>query len=204
MVTSPIMVGIAGGTDSGKTTLCNRAAEEIGQDVTILGHDSYYKDLSHLPIKKRAENNFDHPDAFDNDLFYGHLSNLKQGKPVEVPEYDFITHTRTVRVKRLQPGRVIFAEGVMLFTDSRITEQLDYRVYLYVDPDIRFIRRLKRDIEERARSIDSVIEQYLATVKPMHDKYVAPSKKYADLVVSGKDVRAVVDEIMAVIQILRV
>ncbi len=197
---APIIVGICGGTGCGKTTIVNTILESLDHnEAAVIQHDSYYKDRSHLPYKERERINYDHPDAFDNDLFCGHLSALKQGKPVEIPEYDFITHTRTGRVQHLQPGRVIFIEGVMLFTDSRITEQLDYRVYLHVDADIRFIRRLKRDIEERARSTDSVIKQYLATVKPMHDKYVEPSKKYAHLVVSGYDIDEVVDRINSMI-----
>lgn len=195
----PIIIGICGGTGSGKTTFCNRIADRIGPKVSIISHDMYYKDLSHIPPAERDRQDFDDPDAFDNELFFAHLSLLKQGKAIEIPEYDFVTHTRTGRMRRLEPEKAIMVEGIMLFTDSRIRHVFDYKVFLDVDSDIRFIRRLKRDMEERGRSVDSVIEQYISTVRPMHEKYVEPGKKYADLVVSGDDIDEVVDRIVGMI-----
>lgn len=195
----PLIVGICGATGSGKTTFCNKIAEKIGPQPTNISQDMYYKDLSHVTPEQRDRQNFDHPDAFDNDLFFAHLSLLKQGKAIEIPEYGFITHTRTGTLRRLEPEKAILVEGIMLFTDSRIRHVLDYKVFLDVDSDIRFIRRLKRDIEERGRSVDSVIEQYISTVKPMHDRYVEPGKKYADMVVSGEDLDRAVEMIVGMI-----
>jgi len=196
MTNTPILIGVAGGTGSGKTTLCKKIAKRIALNVSIICHDSYYKDLSHLPVEERDQQNFDHPDALDNNLFSQHLASLKQGNSVDIPQYDFATHTRHGKVQCVEPGEVILAEGVMLFTDARIRKLLDCKIYIELDADIRFIRRLKRDIHERGRNVDSVIEQYLSTVKPMHDKHVEQSKKYADLVVSGNDLDGAIDSVV--------
>jgi len=181
----PIIIGVAGGSGSGKTTFCKKLIEESGQNMALICQDAYYRDLSHIPLKERNERNFDHPDAFDYDLLYQHLCILKRGEPIEVPEYDFVTHTRTGKFQLLHPEEFILFEGIMLFTYPRIRDLCDYKIFLEVDSDIRFIRRLERDTEERGRSVDSVIKQYLSTVKPMHLKFVEPSKKYADVVING-------------------
>jgi uridine kinase len=196
-VPAPIIVGICGGTGSGKTTFCNKIAEKIGPQSTTISQDMYYKDLSHIPPEQRDRKNFDHPDAFDNDLFCGHLSALKQGKPVEVPEYDFVSHTRTGKHVLMNPTDIVLVDGIMLFTEPEIRDLFDYKIFIDVDSDVRFIRRLKRDIEERGRSVHSVIDQYLNSVKPMHDEYVEPNKRYADLVVFGEDIDRAVARIRA-------
>ena len=187
MIDTPILIGVAGGTGSGKTTLCKRFIKQSSLDAGLICHDSYYKDLSHLPIKKRDHRNFDHPDAIDNDLFCSHLEDLKRKRSVNIPEYDFATHTRIGRSMKFYPADIILIEGIMLFYDARIRELFDYKIYLELDSDVRFIRRLKRDIDERGRSMNSVIEQYLSTVKPMYIKFVEPTKNYADVIISGDD-----------------
>lgn len=194
---SPVIIGISGGSGAGKTTLCRKICDHFDFDISLLWQDSYYRDLEHLPLEERGQQNFDHPDAIDNDLFSEHLTSLKQRKPINVPEYDFTSHTRTDAVRPLHPQKIVIVEGMMLFADSRIRNLCDYKIYLELDPDIRFIRRLRRDIEERGRSVHSVIEQYFSTVKPMHDKYVKPSKKYADLVVSGNDLDGAIDNFIS-------
>ena len=199
MIKSPIIVGIAGGTGSGKSTLCKQIAGKFEEDVTIVSHDMYYKDLSQLPVSERDQQNFDHPEALDNELFVSHLSKLKERDPIDVPCYDFVRHTRTAETRCIDPVKTILVEGVMLYIDKQIRDLLDCKIYIDLDADIRFIRRLKRDIEERGRSVHSVIEQYLSTVKPMHDRYVNLSKKYADLVISGKDLDVTADRIMGMI-----
>lgn len=195
----PIIVGICGGTGCGKTTLCKKLSKTIGHDVSIIHHDSYYKDLSHLPIEKRAKNNFDHPDAFDNDLFCVHLSALKQGSSIEIPKYDFVTHTRIGKIEHVYPANIILIDGIMIYADLRIIDLFDYKIYVDADSDIRFIRRLMRDIKERGRSTESAIEQYLSTVKPMHDKYVEPCKEYADILISGEDLDGAIETIVGMI-----
>ena len=182
---SPIIIGISGGSGVGKTTLCRKICDHFDFDISILWQDFYYRDLEHLPIEERGRQNFDHPDAIDNDLFCEHLMLLKQRKPINVPEYDFTTHTRSDSVKQLYPQKIVIVEGMMLFADSRIRNLCDCKIYLELDPDIRFIRRLRRDIEERGRTVDSVITQYLDTVRPMHLEFVRPAKAHADIIFNG-------------------
>lgn len=198
----PVIIGVAGGTGAGKSTICRQLAGEIKEDVIIVSHDMYYKDLSYLPVAERDLQNFDHPDALDNELFVSHLVALKKGNPIDVPCYDFTTHTRTTKIRRINPVKTVLVEGVVLYTDKRIRDLLDYKIYVDLDADIRFTHRLKRDVKERGRSVELVIEQYLNSVKPMHEKYVEPSKKYADFVISSVDGQSVVNNIMAVIQML--
>lgn len=193
MLTTPLIIGIAGGTSSGKTTLSNAIAANMGSSARIISQDMYYKDLSYMPPAERASQNFDHPASIDNELFIFHLMELKKGKSVKVPEYDFANHIRTHRTSQLEPADMIIVEGILLFWESRIRDLIDIKLYLHVDSDIRFIRRLRRDIEDRHRSVHSVIEKYLSTVKPMHDQYVEASKKYADLVLSGEDLDGAIE-----------
>ena len=182
---SPIIIGISGGSGAGKTTLCRKICDHFDFDISILWQDFYYRDLEHLSFEERGRHNFDHPDAIDNDLFCEHLTLLKQQKPINVPEYDFTTHTRSDSVKQLYPQKIVIVEGMMLFADSRIRNLCDCKIYLELDPDIRFIRRLRRDIEERGRTVDSVITQYLDTVRPMHLEFVRPAKAHADIIFNG-------------------
>jgi uridine kinase len=185
MSLNPIIIGICGGTASGKTTFCKKLSEAIGPDVAVINHDMYYKDLSHLHPNETAQHNFDHPEALDNALFFSHLIELKNGISVRVPVYDFSTHTHIGKLNHIRPSSIILAEGLTLFTNPQIRDVFDFKVFINLEADIRFIRRLKRDIKERNRTVESVIEQYLSTVKPMHDKYVEPSRKFADVIVSG-------------------
>ncbi len=180
----PVVVGVAGGTGSGKTTVAHEILRRAGtSQISLIQHDAYYKDLGDLPFAQRTMQNFDHPDALDNDLLIAHLHELKAGRPVEMPVYDFTTHTRTTDTQRVEPRRVILVEGILLFADESLRQLMDVKIYVDTDADIRFIRRLQRDIAERGRTMESVVRQYLATVRPMHQEFVEPSKRYADVII---------------------
>ncbi|MCS6964766.1 uridine kinase, partial [Thermoflexus sp.] len=180
----PIVIGIAGGTGSGKTTVAEAIVRRIGPErIALIQQDSYYKDQSHLPMEERVQINYDHPDSLDTDLLIQHLKELLAGRPVEVPIYDFTTYTRTSRTRRVEPRPVILVEGILVFAEKALRDLLDIKIYVDADPDIRFIRRLQRDIAERGRTLESVIQQYLSTVRPMHLEFVEPSKRYADIII---------------------
>ncbi len=180
----PVIVGVAGGTGSGKTTVSHAILERVGRDrIAYIQHDSYYRDLSHLPPEERARVNFDHPDALENELLIQHLRQLIAGRPAEIPVYDFTTHTRKKETRTVLPHRVILLEGILIFADKTLREMMDVKIYVDTDADLRFIRRLERDIAERGRTMESVIRQYLETVRPMHLEFVEPSKRYADIII---------------------
>jgi len=180
----PVVMGVAGGTGSGKTTVAREVLKRAGTNqITLIQHDAYYKDLGDLPGAQRAMQNFDHPDALENELLIAHLRELKAGRPVEVPVYDFTTHTRTPQTQHVEPHRVILLEGILIFADAELRELMDVKIYVDTDADIRFIRRLQRDIAERDRTMESVVRQYLATVRPMHQEFVEPSKRFADVII---------------------
>ena len=179
-----MIIGICGGTGSGKTTVANRTPESVSKDeVVFLQQDSYYRNLDQMPLDYRRKINFDHPDALDNELLIEHLQALKRGEPAELPIYDFRTHTRLPRTLHMEPRPIIIIEGILIFADQRLLDEMDVKVYVDTPDDIRFIRRLRRDIAERGRTVESVIEQYLATVRPMHMQFVEPSKRYADVII---------------------
>ncbi|MBQ7670398.1 MAG: uridine kinase [Clostridia bacterium] len=180
---SPMIIGIAGGTGSGKTTITKRIVERFGDKVTVLYHDDYYKEQHSLTYEERCKVNYDHPDAFDNDLFLRDLDTLRSGKQVLSPVYDYTIHDRSDKTKPVRPAQVILVEGILIFADTAMTDRMDIKVFVDTDADVRILRRLARDVKKRGRSIDSVISQYLNTVKPMHEKYVEPSKKMADIIV---------------------
>ncbi len=180
----PIIIGVAGGTGSGKTTVAMKILERVGAEhVAYIPHDAYYRDLSHLPPEERARVNFDHPDALETDLLIEHLKRLKAGEAVEVPVYDFTTHTRTHQTRRVGPAPVILVEGILVFAEPALRELFDVKLYVDTDADVRLIRRIQRDVRERGRSLESVLQQYLTTVRPMHLEFVEPSKRYADVII---------------------
>jgi uridine kinase len=179
----PFLIGIAGGTGSGKTTVAKRIYESLHLDSAVfIDHDSYYRELGHLPPEERRLINFDHPDSLDNDLLIRHLGELLEGRAIEKPEYDFSSDTRAPHRTRVEPRDVILVDGILLFVDARLREMFDLKIFVDTDADVRFIRRLRRDLEVRGRALDSVIEQYLSTVRPMHFEFVEPSKRYADVI----------------------
>ncbi len=179
-----MVIGVAGGTASGKTTVVARIVESLGRDqVTVLEHDRYYRDRSDLRLEERAALNFDHPDALETDLLVSHLRTLRAGEPVQVPVYDFTLHTRRPITETLCPRPAIIVEGILVFVDAALRDLMDIKVFVDTDPDIRFIRRLQRDVAERGRTMAAVIDQYLSTVRPMHLEFVEPSKRYADIIV---------------------
>jgi uridine kinase len=181
---SPLVIGIAGGSGSGKTTVANSVLERVGADrIAFLPHDAYYRDLQHLPLNQRATMNFDHPDSLETELMVQHVRSLKRWQPIELPVYDFTTHSRTTQSVRVNPQPVIVVEGILIFAERALRELFDVKIFVDTDPDIRFIRRLKRDIEERSRTTDNVIRQYMTTVRPMHLEFVEPSKRYADVII---------------------
>lgn len=181
---TPLVIGIAGGTGSGKTTVAQSILQRSGEDlVAYIQHDSYYKDLSGLPPNQRARKNFDHPDSLETELMVKHVRALKAGKAVDVPTYDFTNHTRKAETIYVESRPVILVEGILLFVEPELRELCDIKLFVDTDADIRFLRRLQRDLSERGRSTDSVIAQYLATVRPMHLEFVEPSKRYADLII---------------------
>ena len=179
-----VIVGVAGGSGSGKTTVVRRIVESLGNDqVTVLEHDRYYRDRSDLRLEERAALNYDHPDSLETDLMVRHIEALRRGDSVDVPVYDFARYARLPATDLAQPRRAIIVEGILIFTDAALRNLLDVKVFVDADDDIRFIRRLRRDVAERGRTMESVVEQYLNTVKPMHLDFVEPSKRYADIIV---------------------
>lgn len=182
--TPPIIIGIAGGTGSGKTTVAHVILERVGAHrIALMPHDAYYKDLGNLPAAQRVQINFDHPNSLDTPLLISHLQQLKNQQAIELPIYDFKTHTRTQQTVRIEPYPVIIVEGILIFAEPILRELFDVKIYVDTDADIRFIRRLQRDIAERGRTSESVIRQYLSTVRPMHLEFVEPSKRYADVII---------------------
>jgi uridine kinase len=180
----PVIIGVAGGTGSGKTTVAKEILRRAGTPrIAFIQHDAYYKDLDTLPLAQRAMQNFDHPDALDNVLLIAHLQALKASRPVEIPVYDFTTHTRTAQTQPVEPQPVILLEGILIFADEVLRRLMDVKIYVDTDADIRFIRRLERDIQERGRTTESVVRQYLSTVRPMHLEFVEPSKRHADVII---------------------
>jgi len=181
---SPVVIGIAGGSGSGKTTVVHQILERVGWDrIAYLPHDAYYKDASHLPQSERAHLNFDHPNSLDNTLLIEQIHKLQEGEAVDVPLYDFTTHTRRKETRRVLPSPVILVEGILVFVDKELRNLMDIKIYVEIDSDIRFIRRLLRDIHERDRTVDSVVDQYQSSVRPMHIRFVEPSKRYADVLI---------------------
>ena len=178
-----LVIGIAGGSGSGKTTLMKNLVEEFGEDVTVISHDNYYKRHDELTYEQRCLINYDEPDAFETDLMAKHLDQLRHGQAIDCPVYDYTVHNRSDETIRIVPKRVIIVEGILIFADEALRELMDIRIFVDTDADIRLCRRIKRDVNKRGRSLESVLTQYQQTVKPMHEKYVEPSKKYANLVV---------------------
>jgi len=178
-----LVIGIAGGSGSGKTTLMKNLVQSFGQDVTVLSHDNYYKRHDELTYEQRCLINYDEPDAFETDLMARHLDCLRRGEAIDCPVYDYTVHNRSDQVVRIEPRPVIIVEGILIFADEALRELMDIRIFVDTDADVRLCRRIKRDVNKRGRTLESVLTQYQQTVKPMHEKYVEPSKKYANLVV---------------------
>lgn len=201
---APLVIGIAGGSGSGKTTVAHAILQRVGPDrIAFLQHDSYYKDLSGLPPAQRNEFNFDHPDSLETELLIRHIVALRDGKPVDVPIYDFATDSRTTQTFTVQPRNVILVEGILIFTEAALRKLFDIKIFVDTDADLRFIRRLERDIHERGRTTDSVVKQYLLTVRPMHLEFVEPSKRYADIIIpEGGHNTAALDMVVARVEAL--
>lgn len=174
---------LLGGTGSGKSTLAENIKKEFKDDIIMLSHDYYYKSHSELPFEERKKLNFDHPNAFDTDLLIKHLKDLKEGKSINRPNYSFVNHIREEKTIEVFPKKVIILDGILIFENKALRDMMDIKIFVDTDADVRFIRRLVRDVNDRGRTIDSVIEQYCTTVKPMHEEFVEPSKKYADIIV---------------------
>ncbi len=180
----PVIIGIAGGSGSGKTTVALRVREACpGKTIRIIHHDSYYHDNSHLPLAERAQINYDHPNAFETSLLVRHIQELQAGRPVEVPQYDYSTHSRMTETKTVSPPDILFIEGILVLESQELRELMDIRLYVDVDADERVLRRIRRDTAERGRTVESVIQQYLTVVRPMHLQFVAPSKRHAHIII---------------------
>ena len=187
-----LLIGIAGGSGSGKTTLAKNIAAEFGDSVATITHDSYYRAQDHLTFEERCQTNYDHPDAFETELLIQHLEDLKAGKSIRVPIYDYIDHNRSKESRLVESRPVVIVEGILIYADKRIADLMDMKIYVDTEPDIRLLRRIHRDVENRGRTLSSVLNQYQNTVKPMHDAFVEPTKRLADLIVpdGGENFRA--------------
>ena len=196
------MIGVVGGSGSGKTTVARAIYDFLGMDAAFIDQDAYYRDLLHLPLEERRRINFDHPDAFDTALLVEHLTRLQQGLPIQKPTYDFAAHTRAPATVEIHPRDVILIDGILLFADARLRPLFDIKIFVDVAEDVRFIRRLQRDVAERGRTMDDVIRQYLTTVRPMHLEFVEPSKRYADMILpEGGHNRIGVEMILARVEL---
>jgi len=195
--TRPLVVGIAGGTGSGKTTVAHKLAASMPGRCVTIEHDAYYLDQGHLPLEQRAKINYDHPASLESGLLAQHLGELRAGRAVDIPIYDFATHCRRTDLRHVEPARVVIVEGILVFTEAQLREQMDIKIFVDTDSDIRLIRRIRRDLEQRGRSFQSVRDQYYATVRPMHIEYVEPSKRWADLIVpEGGDNKVALDVLL--------
>lgn len=195
----PCILGVAGGTGSGKTTVARSILDAVGQErIAFLEHDSYYRDIEWHSDAELLHHNFDHPAALDNELLAAHLAAIKAGHPVEVPIYDFVRHRRTTRTRRVEPRPVVLLEGILIFAEPALRDLLDFKVYVDTDPDIRLIRRIRRDMSERGRTVQDVLRQYLETVRPMHLEFVEPSKRWADVIIpEGGENRVALEMVIA-------
>jgi len=196
----PLIIGIAGGTGSGKTTVARKIAESLAgvphASIAFLDMDGYYRNFAHLPMDERRRINWDHPEAFDLDLFVSHLEQLSRGESIEKPVYDFATHLRSSRTECITPADVIVVDGILLFVDERVRALCDVKVFVDADPDIRLVRRIQRDMSERDRPLEEILEQYLTTVRPMHQQFVEPGKRYADIILPRGGQNAVAIEMI--------
>ena len=200
LMKKPIIIGVAGGTGSGKTTIVRAIADKMNHsDIVIIQHDSYYRDRSYLPLSERERINYDHPEALETSLLLQNLKDLVAGNQVEVPEYDFAFHTRKKFGKLVLPAKVIILEGILVLADHQLRELMDVKIFVDTDDDIRFIRRLQRDTMERQRSIGAVIKQYMESVRPMHIEFAGPSKKYADIILPGANNNVAVDIVVSMV-----
>lgn len=186
-----MMIGIAGGTGSGKTTLAQRLCDAFGDSVCLIRHDSYYKRHDDLTYEERTKLNYDEPAAFDTDLMKEHLAALKRGESIDCPVYDYTVHNRSNEVQHIEPKKVIIVEGILIFADEEVCDLFDVKIFVDTDADVRILRRIRRDVSKRGRSLESVMNQYLTTVKPMHEKYVEPTKRRADIIVPEGEKNAV-------------
>jgi uridine kinase len=197
-----LVIGVAGGSGSGKTTVMNAILERVGRErIAVLPHDAYYRDLSHLPLEERTQVNFDHPDAFDNALYLEHLDALTHGRQVAMPTYDFASYIRLPEVLIVAPQPVVLLEGILIFADAQLRKRMGIKIYVDAENDLRIIRRIQRDTRSRGRTVESVIEQYLKTVRPMHLEFVEPSKRYADIIIPNGGLNAIaIDMVVARIE----
>ena len=198
----PLVIGVAGGSGSGKTTVMNAILERVGRErIAVLPHDAYYRDLLHLALEERAEVNFDHPDAFDNALYLAHADALTNGQAVAMPTYDFATYVRLPQVLVVPPQPVVLLEGILIFADVQLRARMGIKIFVDAESDLRIIRRIQRDTRSRGRTVESVIEQYLKTVRPMHLEFVEPSKRYADIIIPNGGLNAIaIDMVVAKIE----
>ncbi|TPN85272.1 uridine kinase [Aquimarina algicola] len=195
-----LIIGIAGGTGCGKTTVVNQIVNELPEnEVCVISQDSYYKDTSHLTYEERVQINFDHPQSIDFELLCNHLTELKQGKTIEQPVYSFVEHNRTGETISTKPSKVIIVEGILILTNPKIREMFDIKIYVHADSDERLIRRLKRDIAERGRDLNEVLDRYQTTLKPMHQQFIDPTKEYADLIIPNNNYNNVAIDIVRTI-----
>ncbi len=180
-----LVIGIAGGTGSGKTTITRKLMQRFGDNVSMISYDNYYKARHETPFEERAKINYDHPDAFDTDLFLQDLRALKAGKSIRCPIYDYAIHDRLEQTRTVRPAKVILVEGILIFASQELCDEMDIKIFVDADADVRILRRIVRDVRDRGRSLDSVVNQYLTTVKPMHEAFVEPSKRRADIIIPG-------------------
>ena len=178
-----MVIGIAGGTGSGKTTITRRLMQRFGRDVCMISYDNYYKERHDTPFEERCKINYDHPDAFDTDRFLSDLRALKAGKTIQCPIYDYAIHDRLEQTREIRPAKVILAEGILIFASQELCDEMDIKIFVDADADVRILRRIVRDVRDRGRSLDSIVNQYLTTVKPMHEQFVEPSKRRADIII---------------------
>lgn len=198
---NPLIIGVGGGSGSGKTTVVNKIVDSIGPgEILLIEHDSYYRDLSHIPLPERQKQNFDHPSSLETELLIRHLDALKTGYQIEIPVYDFVEHTRSADTIKVHPKKIILLDGILIFSEPKLRSRMDIKIFVDTDDDIRLLRRLKRDINERGRSFNGVLDQYEMFVRPMHLEFVEPSKRYADIIIPrGGENRVALEMVNALI-----